>query len=252
MNGWALAIEVAIQLLFPFALAALLVKRLGLKWRIFVFGVLSFVVSQVMETPVAVGVYFLGDVLAEYPWLGFLIVGLVAGVGEEFSRWLGYRFVKTMQRNRTWRGALLYGTGHGGAESILVGLGVIALTVVNVVAPASLPEELLFAGTSWYAYLLGGLVRIFAIALHVSLAVLVLQVFTRRSIAWLFVAMAYHALIDFTVLWLHSATENIFLAEGLVLVYALISLVIIRHFREEPPSPAESIEIHEPLSGASQ
>lgn len=241
MDWWALALEVVIQLLFPFALAALLIKRMGLKWRVFVFGILSFVVSQVLETPVAVGIYFLGDVLVERPWMGFLIAGLVAGVGEEFSRWLGYRFVGTMQQNRTWSGALLYGAGHGGAESILIGLGVLALAVVNSVAPASLPEEFLFAGAPWYAYLLGGLERVFAIALHVSLAVLVLQVFTRRSIVWLFVAMAYHALIDITVLWLHSATENIFLAEGLVLVYALISLLIIRHFRTEPSESVSSL-----------
>jgi uncharacterized membrane protein YhfC len=247
MNGWALVIEIVIQLFFPFVSALWLVKRWALKWRLFVFGILFFIVSQVLETPAAVGIYFLGDVLTELPWLSALIAGVVAGVGEEFSRWLGYRFVRTMQEHRTWRSALLYGVGHGGAESILVGLGVLALAVVSVVAPVYLPEELSLTGASWYTYLMGGLERIFAISLHVSMAVLVLQVFTQHSIVWLFGAMAYHAWIDFTVLWLGSITKNIFLVEGLVLVYVLISLFIILRFREEPSNPVESVEIGEPL-----
>ena len=33
MNGWALVVEIAIQLLFPFVLPALLVKQAGPRWR---------------------------------------------------------------------------------------------------------------------------------------------------------------------------------------------------------------------------
>jgi len=241
MNRAMLSVEVAIQLLFPLALGYFLVRRLALRWRIFFIGVLFFIISQIMELPIAAGVAVFDLGLERRPWLGPLIAGLTAGVGEEVARYLAFRFTRTMRGNRTWPAALLLGAGHGGAESILIGFGVIALAIISAVAPDLLPPELSIGGeVSWYAYLLGGLERIFAITLQVSLAVLVFQVFVRRSIGYLFLAMLYHALVDFTALGLQLAYENILLTEGVVFIFALISLGIIWYFRgEKPMLPSE-------------
>jgi len=241
MNWAMLSVEVAIQLLFPIALGYFLVKRFGLRWRIFLIGVLFFIISQIMELPIAAGVAVFDLGLERCPWLGALIAGLTAGVGEEVARYLGFRFTRTMRDNRTWAAALLLGAGHGGAESILVGLGVITLAIISALAPDLLPPQLSIGGeVVWYAYLLGGVERIFAITLQISLAVLVFQVFVHRSIGYLFLAILYHALVDFTVLGLQAAYENIFLTEGVVFIFALISLGIIWYFRgEKPMLPSE-------------
>jgi len=236
MNWAMLSVEVAIQLLFPIALGYFLVRRLALRWRIFFIGVLFFIISQIIELPIAAGVAIFDLGLERRPWLGALITGLTAGVGEEVARYLAFRFTRTMRDNRTWPAALLLGAGHGGAESILVGLIVIALAIIPALAPDLLPSELSIGGeVAWYAYLLGGLERIFAITVQVSLAVLVFLVFVRRSIGYLFLAMLYHALVDFTVLGLQAAYENLLLTEGVVFIFALISLGIIWYFRGEEP-----------------
>lgn len=234
MNWAMLGVEVAIQLLFPIALGYFLLRRFGLRWRIFFIGVLFFIVSQIIELPIVAGIAVFDLRLESRPWLGALIAGLTAGVGEEVARYLGFRFTRTMRDNRTWPAALLLGAGHGGAESILVGLGVIALAIISVVAPDLLPPELSIGSeVVWYAYLLGGLERIFAITIQISLAVLVFQVFVRRSIGYLFLAMLYHALVDFTALGLQAAYENLLLTEGVVFILALVSLGIIWYFRGE-------------------
>jgi uncharacterized membrane protein YhfC len=232
-----LSIEVPIQLLFPIALGYFLVRGFGLRWRIFFIGVLFFIVSQIIETPIAVGVTIFNLGLKGRPLLGALVAGLTAGFGEEIARYLGFRFTRTMRDNRTWPAALLYGAGHGGAESILVGLLAITLAVLSAFAPNLLPPELSGgAEAPWYAYFLGGIERIFAIILQVSLAVLVFQVFVRRSIGYLFLAMLYHTLIDFTTLGLQAAYENLLLTEGVVFIFAMISLGIIWYFRDKKPT----------------
>lgn len=241
MNWAMLSVEVAIQLLFPIALGYFLLRGFGLHWRIFFIGVLFFIISQIIELPIAVGVAVLDLGLERHLWLGALIAGLTAGVGEEVARYLGFRFTRTMRDNRTWPAALLLGAGHGGAESILVGLGVIALVIISALAPDLLPPQLSIGGeVPWYAYLLGGVERIFAITLQVSLAVLVFQVFVRRSIGYLFLAMLYHALVDFTALSLQAAYENLLLTEGVIFICVLISLGIIWYFRgQKPVLPSE-------------
>jgi len=241
MNWAMVSVEVAIQLLFPIALGYFLVRRFRLRWRIFFIGVLFFIISQIIELPIAAGLVVFDLGLESRPWLGALIAGLTAGVCEEVARYLGFRFTRTMRDNRTWPAALLLGAGHGGAESILVGLIVIALAIVSALAPDLLPPQLSIGDeVVWYAYLLGGVERIFAITLQVSLAVLVFQVFVRRSIGYLFLAMLYHALIDFTALGLQAAYKNLLLSEGVVFIFALISLGIIWYFRgEKPVLPSE-------------
>ncbi|TMC55228.1 MAG: YhfC family intramembrane metalloprotease, partial [Chloroflexi bacterium] len=52
-----------------------------------------------------------------------IVLGLAAGIFEEVARWVAYRyFLKT---TRTWREALMFGTGHGGMEAILLGVVVL-------------------------------------------------------------------------------------------------------------------------------
>ncbi|MGD9091381.1 MAG: YhfC family glutamic-type intramembrane protease [Anaerolineales bacterium] len=239
MDLTMVSLQICIQLLFPVILGFLLVKRLALPARIFFVGILFFLVSQVMELPIVAGFLIFDLGLENNPLARSLLAGLTAGVFEESARYLGFRFNHTMRANRTWSAALLYGAGHGGAESILLGLGVVAITIVAMIAPEQLPAELVGGGEAvWYAYLLGGLERIFAITLHISLAVLVLQVFLQDSIIYLFLAMTYHALVNFIAVGIHAIYENLLLTEGVVLVFALISLGIIWYFRDTKPGPS--------------
>jgi len=257
MLAVAFVIEIIFVFGFPIALGVYLHWRLGTPWVLYLAGAATFIASQVVHIPLNLGIgQLLRAVgflqLPETPrlLLGAAITGLSAGVCENVARYLAYRYV--LNKARTWLEALMFGAGHGGFESMFfVGLSV-AITFVFMIfargADASaigLTAEQVSAywGQAWYNPLLGAVERLFAICLQVALAVLVLQVFVRRNVGYLFLAIGWHALADglavATVGWGWSFVA----IEGLIGLFALGSLGIIWRYRPRLDSNvAEGVE----------
>jgi uncharacterized membrane protein YhfC len=84
----------------------------------------------------------------------------------------------------------------------------------------------LYWSLPWYDTLLGAVERLFTLCFHLSASVLVLQCFTRRQIRWLFIAIAWHALLDAVAVFSVS-TWGPYLTEGLIGIAALVSIGII-------------------------
>ena len=235
-----------------------LARRRRLPWGLFGIGAATFVVSQVAHIPF--NSLVLGRLIDALGWTdpastGALIgvsvlVGLSAGVFEEGARYLMYRF--WAKKARSWDEALMIGAGHGGIEAILLGLlaayallqalalrGVDLATVVpaSQIETARLQLETYWAAP-WYGALLGALERLFAICLHLSLSVLVLQCFTRRQWLWLPTAIGWHAFVDAAAVAALSRFGP-YWTEALVGLMALISLAIVYSLRQptaaEPP-----------------
>ncbi len=238
------------MLLFPVALGFYLVRRFGVRWGIFGFGALAFVGSQVVRLPLLYGatIAFQQGVLPSPPErytlvFNIIVMSLTAGLFEEGARYLVYRFL--IKKARSWREALAFGAGHGGIESILLGLGVVLTLVTMIVLQGMDLSQLPLSGEQatliaqqveqffalpWYTPLLGGVERLFAITLHISLAVLVLQVFTQGKISYLFIAMGYHGLANLIAVFINAKWGAV-AAESAVLLVALFSLWIIRRYR---------------------
>jgi uncharacterized membrane protein YhfC len=189
-----------------------------------------------------------------WAWIGVLT--LSAGLFEETGRWLGYRWF-FRRTPRTWANALLYGTGHAGAESILaIGLSVFSSLVTYLLltqgalpVPPGQETQLeavrrVFADLGAWAPLLGGVERVLTLPLHVALSVLVLQVFVRRNIAWLGVAILWHGFTNLIVVslarWLRGLAGvpdwvSLVVPEVALAIIALASLGIILYFRPGVP-----------------
>jgi uncharacterized membrane protein YhfC len=184
-----------------------------------------------------------------FVWLGFL--ALTAGLVEEIGRYVGYRWFMGREE-KTWPKGVTYGLGHGGLESmVLVGL-LTALGLVNVLLlPSLLPtlpaeqraqatESLatIAAQPVWFP-LLGLWERIWALAFHVSMSVVVLQVFRRKNIAWLWLAVAFHTLFDGITVVLQQllpfdATTDALMLEGIIAVMGLAVLLFAFTLRDRP------------------
>jgi uncharacterized membrane protein YhfC len=243
----AFVLQILIMLGFPVALWLLLKRRPGVTWGLIGAGGLTFIASQVVHLPLnwALGLLGGGRGVALWPMpLMALVAGLSAGICEEVARYLMLRFWR--RKARSWAQGVAFGAGHGGVEAIVLGL----LVVVNFVAMVALRGmdlgALGFSGGAleqvqaqaaaywslpWYLPLLGGLERVLAITIQVSLSLLVLQAFVRHSVGWLLAAIGAHTLVDGVVVFLAGMGWSPLALEGVVLPFALGGLALILTLR---------------------
>lgn len=267
MNTALLSINYALMILIPIVVAIFIRRRTGAPWRLFFIGAVTFIASQVLHIPFNAVVLRSGLLSTDTTvWSSLIIyavfLGLSAGVFEETARYLTYRF--WAKDARSWSRGLMLGAGHGGSESILVGalaaVNFVALlaAVNNETAMNALPADQRSLVTSALAQimdaptgtlLLGAVERVFAITAHLAMSLLVLQVFLRRNIAWLFASIGFHTLLNMVAV-IAASRLSPFATEGIIGLFALLALVIIFRLRTPEPEPAPEPEALPPPASA--
>lgn len=248
----SLVVALVVEFGLPVALGIYFRRRFGAPWRIFLYGALVFAVFQLFTRVPAVqvlsGIVQPGQQPEAVQWAWLVGLVITAGLFEEIGRWVGYRWLVQPGR-RTWDNALMYGAGHGGIESwVLVGLPVLNTLIAVLMysgtpasgwnlPPAATAQVQQLLGMAWWVPLLGAFERIGALTLHISLSVLVLQVFIRGQGRWLWMAVGYHALVNFLVVGIAARFWGPVAAEGVMLVVALFSFWVILALRPRAPSP---------------
>jgi uncharacterized membrane protein YhfC len=146
-----------------------------------------------------------------------VILGLAAGLCEEGARWFAYRFI--VPEARSWPQGLMLGAGHGGAEAMILG-GLAGYVLVHSLVAGAAPT-----GHSLLP-LLGTVERIFVLADHLALSVLVLQVFVRGRGRWLFIAVVWHGLLDGVSVYAsgHFSAPAL---EGVLACFGVASIAIV-------------------------
>jgi uncharacterized membrane protein YhfC len=241
-----IAFEVLVMFCVPVALVQVLHKRHDTLWALAGIGAVTFVASQVVHVPLNIGLtaLFAQEWMPKPPeaWrlpFNAVVLGLTAGLCEEVARYLVYRYWAREARN--WRQALMLGAGHGGTESIIAGVLVVAglFTMAALrdmdLSKLGLPSEqaaLLakrvaeFWSTPWYLPLLAAAERLMAMLLHLSLAALVMQAFAQRCLWPLWAAIAWHAAVDAIAVYV-NATWGAVASEGTLGVLSIASVAIL-------------------------
>ena len=219
-------ISILVEVLLPIGLGAWVIVRYRSRWRIFLVGILCFIGAQVLHIPFLqlVTNLFRNGTLTPPPaqyQLAFnaVFLGLAAGIFEETARWIGYRVLRSA---RSWGDGVTLGLGHGGIESIAVGVSVLAALITS-----GGPQAL---GGTWDLPLAGAVERIGAICMHVALSLLVLESFRRRNALYFIGAILWHALADAAILPLQAAGWTVWQMEGAFMGLAVINLGIIYYF----------------------
>jgi len=252
-----------LMLFVPLILGVWLCKKLGVRGSLFGVGALTFVGSQVVHIPLNAGVAKLfSDGIIPLPPeslrgpLLALGLGLSAGVCEEIARHLSFRFwVKDV---RNWARGMVFGAGHGGVESIIVGV-VTILSVVNVFALKGADvdglvakgvnaeqAELIVAQLSdvwsnrWWEPLMGSFERAYAITFHLAASLLVMMGVVRRSWVWLFAAIALHTALNATAVYTaHILKWDPVWVQLCGVIFGLGCLAIILKLKEQLESSDE-------------
>ncbi|QIZ68088.1 YhfC family intramembrane metalloprotease [Geobacillus subterraneus] len=244
------AVQLSISLFVPVGLAWYGRKKGWLSWKALGIGALMFLVfSQVLEKALHIAVLEPGRPAlkgTDSVWLFVLYAALAAGVFEEIGRYVGFRWL--LKQNRTYGDGLSFGLGHGGVEAVLLGVfgavnAIVLLSLIQsgafdkTIAP-SLPagqaelikEQVLH--TPLAMYVLGGFERLFALAVHVALSLLVLLGVRQRQFRYVLYAILLHAAMDvLPALYQAKVVKNIWVVEGVLLIWAVAAVSFIRRIK---------------------
>ncbi len=222
----------------PLVLALVLWRKLGASPKAWLFGALTFVVSQlVLRLPWQIPLNawlapkIADDTAATFGWIA--VSALTAGLFEETGRWFAYRW---LWKDRSTLGGVMLGAGHGGIESILlVGLSLVSSVVVYVAlshgVTLGIPAEVLpkveaqFAPVTPALALMGGVERIAAWALHIACSLLVLEGARSGLKRWLLLSIGVHAALNLVAVGVTKAV-NPFAGEAATVVFAGLALFL--------------------------
>ena len=180
-----------------------------------------------------------GETIRNTVWLYALYGGIMAGLFEETGRFLAFKTVLRKKLSND-NNALMYGAGHGGLESIFI----LGITMINNIIwsvlinsgntaalTGSLSGDILkevedaigrLLATHSYEFLLGGVERIFAVVLQISLSVLVWFAVKNRKRLWLYpAAILLHFAVDCVTAALSGFGVSTVLIEVVVAVMAI-------------------------------
>lgn len=254
----AFIIEILIMIGVPIVLWSYLTKRFNLTMNLVWAGAITFILSQVVHLPLnyVLGLLRGGKGVALWPLPAMaLVAGLSAGVCEELARYLALKFWK--KEARSWEEGITFGAGHGGMESLILGLLVFSTFINMLIMKSGGLERLGLSGEDflrlksqveafwsvpWYVPLLGGLERIFAITMHLAWTLLVLQSIVRSNILWLFYAILGHTLVDGIAVFMKMKVYSTILMETVVFIFALFALWVIIKLRKPVERPTREIQ----------
>jgi len=243
-------LAILIEIGMPVTLAILIIKKFKVHWLVVVTGVLTFIGSQVVHIPLLQIPNLLQkaglNIVLPSEWaIGWqaLYLGLYAGLCEETARWVGYRALKS--KAASYRSAFGLGVGHGGVESVIVGVVVLASVLSAVLfnpttaAAQGMSGEMVklttakiaeFWSSPWHLPLAGAVERVTAVSAQLLMSVFVWKAVQKRSWLWYLLAVGYHALLDGTAVILTSLTSNYWVIEAVLAIFLVVDVILLLLF----------------------
>lgn len=200
-------------------------RRYGVPYALLTVGMITYLGALLVQVS---AVRLLDRALLGVLPVGALVLGIVAGFSEELARAFGYQWLARSAVSRPQ--ALMIGAGHGLTPTLYTAL--IALNVgLSALAGANDTAQTLRLADAGHT-LAEALNSLLPVLMHMALSWLVLQVFLRGEVGWLFVAIFAHATIEIGATLLGPPQSwEVVLWRGLV---ALGSLALLRSL--PPPS----------------
>ena len=239
----------------PIGLAAYIISKQRSNWRLWWIGGTVFVLSQIGHIPFNYYSSLLLNNTNLIYWsqinqtiFNAFFLGLSAGLWEEGARYVAFRW--WVGKPKSWNKGIQLGVGHGGFESLILGL-LVLYTFIQMVAVKNMdigtlvPSDQLsktigaistYWRTPWYDALLGSVERVLTLPIQIALSVIMLQVFIRKNRRWIWIALLFHTAVDATAV-LFMSYSNIYITEMAVAFFSAISVWII--FVLKTPDPVE-------------
>lgn len=192
-------------------------RRFGLPYALLTVGMITFIGAWLAQVII---VQVLDHTL--FAVLPALFVGLIAGFTQEIARLLGFQYLARSTVTRPQ--ALLIGIGHGAPWAAYTALLIAGVGLSLVGQTGDPPDDL---GAVLRDACAGALTGLLPLVMHMALSWVVLQVFLRGEIYWLFVAFFAHAVVEIMARLLGGG-EDWSVVAWRALVAVISAAVIIR------------------------
>lgn len=240
----AMALSAVLALGAPVGLLLFWRKKTGAPWRGALVGAaMFFLFALVLEQIPHLLLLRPDGFIMSHTWAYVLYGTLAAGIFEETGRLVGFRFLLRRQSGRET--SVMYGIGHGGIESLLLGgVAAVANLAVSLQYNAgTLTGDLLAAVPAALAaspayFLAIGVERLVTICLHIALSVLVFQAVKRPGKRWLYpAAILLHAGMDVFAALYQRGVITLWTSEALMAAFTALTCVLaFRLYRADVPA----------------
>jgi len=239
-----------IAIVVPILLAVIWKKTQDAKVSSFFVGCLGFlifamVLEQIFHSVVlgATGTSISGNLV-----LYALYGGLAAGFFEEVGRFLCMKVI--MRKTLSREDSIMYGIGHGGIEAILI-IGISEIS--NIATSLSINAGTIDAQlqqvseesrnqlyqqisqlwtTQSHMFYAAGLERLTAMTFHICASYLVYKAIAEKKVAFFFLALLLHVLLDSVTVFLNGLGVNIWGIEAFLVVFSAVLLFfVVRDYR---------------------
>ena len=169
-------------------------------------------------------------------WYTMILAGVLAGVFEETGRFIAFKTVLRKYEHR--RSSISYGIGHGGFESIYIGVQLLMFPIMGIMINSGMGDQITtgmdeamkatalaqiegYASLTIPECLLGVFERIPSIVTHIAFSVLVFAAAREKKYVFLYpVAILIHAFVDFSTVFYQAGMIPMWGAELIITGFA--------------------------------
>jgi uncharacterized membrane protein YhfC len=205
----AIVVALLVTMVLPVAAGFWLKKRLGVGWRVIMYGAMAYFVVQAVVTLIFSGfIALVENGTLSMSNQAFLVVQLILSIFLTallgvLVRWIGMKYIK--EELNTLEAAYGLGLGYGGIESLLmVGFPLLTTFITmlgnldyaeSTLAPEMIAQLEQLWSVQAYIPLSGTVERISTLVMHITVTILILQVFKRKKPIWLAAAFGDELLV---------------------------------------------------------
>ena len=212
-------IQSIFEISFPFFLFFMWVKYFKGKIYTSLIGMAGFICSIISES---IFVYLIRLIFSEKLIIFYIILGISPGLFEETGRYVCLRFFLSKEKNKNV--SVSYGIGHGGMESIYLGIFAFSSLFVK---DTLINEGVLKQSIPFYICMLGACERFFAIIIHISFSVIIYKSINEKNIYFYIFAIISHDIANISpLLYQIGVLTSIILVDIIFAIFSSILAVL--------------------------